>query len=279
MKNKIGKLIIIGWLIVGVAPGIFAQTREECYQTAYIYFSQGKYEQAEEWYRKAVEIDPHFWEARYWLGKTQEQLGKIKEALEEWTMILMVQPDNRDVFQKWRYYAPSYVQLREDDIRRLKSIFLEDGNPSFSEEEAWRELMPQAFLLLERKDFISPYLGARIMRWGGRNLSSLFYSYERRGYERALDNLILNLEGEDPELVYQFIKECESRFGEDENFQEKLSTLYEKIFAQQIGESPEKTGGVSTVELQVEGREVKVSATRGEEDALLHPDTGFYLGE
>ena len=48
MKNKVRTLIIIGWLILGMASGIFAQTREECYQTAYIYFSQGRYE-AEEW--------------------------------------------------------------------------------------------------------------------------------------------------------------------------------------------------------------------------------------
>ena len=278
MKNKIGQLVIIGWLILGVVPGIFAQTKEECYQNGYIYFSQGNYEEAEKWYRKALEIDPNFWEARYWLGKAEEQLGKIEEALKEWTVVLMAQPDNRDVFQKWRYYAPSYVSLGESDIQRLKSIFLEGGNPSFSKEEAWQEVMPQAFLLLERKDFLSPYLGAKIMRWGGRNLSSLFYSYERRGYERALDNLLLNLD-EDQELVYQFVRECEERFGEDQVFQEKLSLLYEKVFAQQLDLPPEEVEGTRKIELQVEGREVKVSAPQGEEDALLHPDTGFYLGE
>lgn len=278
MKNKIGKLIIIVWLVLGIVPGLLAQTKEECYQNGYIYFSQGKYEEAREWYRKALEIDPNFWEARYWLGKTEEQLGRIEEALKEWVVVLMAQPDNRDVFQKWRYYAPSYVSLQESDIQRLKSIFLEGGTPSFSEEEAWQELMPKAFLLLGRKDFTSPYLGARIMRWGGRNLSSLFYSYERRGYEQALDNLLLNLD-EDQELVYQFIKECEERFGEDENFREKLSLLYEKIFAQQLDLSGEQAEGIKKVELEVEGREVKVSATLSEEDALLHPDTGFYLGE
>ena len=76
------------------------------------------------------------------------------------------------------------------------------------------------------------------MRWGGRNLSSLFYSYERRGYEQALDNLLLNLD-EDQELVYQFIKECEERFGKTK-ISEKLSLLYEKIFAQQLNLSGNK---------------------------------------
>ncbi len=54
MKNKIGKLIIIVWLVLGIAPGLLAQTKEECYQNGYIYFSQGKYEEAREWYRKAL---------------------------------------------------------------------------------------------------------------------------------------------------------------------------------------------------------------------------------
>ena len=45
MKNKIGKLIIIVWLVLGIAPGLLAQTKEECYQNGYIYFSQGKYEE------------------------------------------------------------------------------------------------------------------------------------------------------------------------------------------------------------------------------------------
>lgn len=271
-------LIIVVGLILVVIPGLFAQTKEECYQTAYVYFSQNNYEEAKKWYRRALEIDPNFWEARYWLGKTEEQLGRIEEALEEWVIVLIAQPDNRDVFQKWRYYSPSYVSLQESDIQRLKSIFLEGGSPSFSEEEAWREVMPQAFLLLERKDFLSPYLGAKIMQWGGRNLSSLFYSYERRGYEKALDNLLLG-PVEDQELVYQFIKECEERFGEDQTFRDKLSTLYEKIFAQQLNLPEEKAKIVKRVELQVEGREVKVSTPEGEEDALLHPDTRFYLGE
>ncbi len=117
------------------------------------------------------------------------------------------------------------------------------------------------------------------MRWGGRNLSSLFYSYERRGYERALDNLLLNSVVEDQEVVYQFIKECEDRFGEDQTFRDKLSSLYEKIFAQQLNLPEEEAKIVERVELQVEGREVKVSTERREEDALLHPDTRFYLGE
>jgi len=43
--------------------------------------------------------------------------------------------------------------------------------------------------------------------------------------------------------------------------------------------SGEQAEGIKKVELEVEGREVKVSATLSEEDALLHPDTGFYLGE
>jgi tetratricopeptide (TPR) repeat protein len=270
MKNKMLILTIMVGLILVVTPGLFAQTKEECYQTAYVYFSQNNYEEAEKWYRRALEIDPNFWEARYWLGKTKEQLGKIEEALEEWVVVLIAQPDNRDVFQKWRYYSPSYVSLNESDIQRLKSIFLEG---------AWQEVMPQAFLLLERKDFLSPYLGAKIMRWGGRNLSSLFYSYERRGYERALDNLLLNSVVEDQELVYQFIKECEERFGEDQTFRDKLSSLYEKIFAQQLNLPEEEAKIVERVELQVEGREVKVSTERREEDALLHPDTRFYLGE
>lgn len=278
MKNKVEKLIIIVGLILLITPGLFAQTKEECYQTAYIYFSQNNYEEAEKWYRKALEVDPNFWEARYWLGKTEEQLGKIEEALEEWITVLIAQPDNGDVFQKWRYYAPSYVQLKEDDIQNLKSIFLEGGNPSFSKEEAWRKLMPQAFLLLERKDFLSPYLGAKIMRWGGKNLSSLFYSYERRGYERALNNLLLN-PAEDQELIYQFVRECEERFGEDQAFREKLFLLYEKIFAQQLDLPEEQAQSIKKVELQVEGREVTVSTEKREEDALLHPDTGFYLGE
>ena len=92
---------------------------------------------------------------------------------------------------------PSYVQLREDDVSRLKSVFLKTAILP-SEQEAWEGAnAPQAFLLLERRVLFLPTweLNNEV---GRKKLELSFYSYERRGYERALDNLMLNPKGKIP---------------------------------------------------------------------------------
>ncbi|HSV31882.1 MAG TPA: tetratricopeptide repeat protein [Atribacteraceae bacterium] len=78
----IGLVGILMVLFITGSPvwGIDAWTH---HRNGYIFFSQGDFERSAEQYRLALEIDPGFHAARYWLGKALEQQGRIPEALAE----------------------------------------------------------------------------------------------------------------------------------------------------------------------------------------------------
>ncbi|MCS7242696.1 MAG: tetratricopeptide repeat protein [Candidatus Caldatribacterium sp.] len=261
------KIILLGvfLLLWGNALSL-AQDKEEYYRVGYVYFSQGNYEKALEAYRKALEIDPQYLDARYWLGKTLEQMGRISEAVKEWRTILSIAPRHRDAFQKWRAYAPSFVRDGEV-IEQYKEVFLREDVPSFSREEGWSSLAPLGFVLLEQNDFLSSYLASRIFGWAREHLSLLFAPYEEEALRKALEGVISG----EPRLVYRFLREFTVRFGEDPVWREPLQKAFEQIFSSTLGGAQ----GAQGVEFTLLGGKVEKRILYG---STLE-ETSFFLNE
>lgn len=265
--RKVRVVLSILLLFLGSALS-FAQDKEEYYRTGYIYFSQGNYEKALEAYRKALEIDPQYVDARYWLGKTLEQMGRISEALQEWRAVLSVAPRHRDAFQKWRAYAPSFVRDGEA-IERYRKAFLEGEVPRFSQEEGWVSLAPLGFVLFGQNDFASLYLASRIFRWARERLSPLFAPYEEQAIKKALESVTSG----DLRLVYRFLQELTARFGEDPAWQESLHGAFEQVFSYTLGEKVQGARGVEFVFL---GGKVEKKVLYGD---AVEREASFFLKE
>ena len=107
-KHKNTKRIIgIGVIIIFLSySGIcFSQDAQSYYQNGYQYFSQEKYQQAEENYKKAIELDSNFENAHYWLGKVYRQTGQHDKAITQWIEVLRINPRNSYAF---RYLNESF---------------------------------------------------------------------------------------------------------------------------------------------------------------------------
>src|SRR5665811_843159 len=97
---------------------IYAQDYQTYYKNGYEYFLQGKYEMAEQDYKKAIELNPNFENAHYWLGKVYTQTGVYDQAIEQWKEVLRINPGNQYAFRnlldsfKSTSRAVSYTHLR-----------------------------------------------------------------------------------------------------------------------------------------------------------------------
>ncbi|GAG65323.1 unnamed protein product, partial [marine sediment metagenome] len=60
---------------------------------------QEKYEMAEQHYKKAIELNPDFENAHYWLGKVYKQTGAYNQAIEQWKEVLRINPGNQYAFR------------------------------------------------------------------------------------------------------------------------------------------------------------------------------------
>lgn len=252
----------------------FAQTKEEYYRNGYVYFSQGDYARALESYQKALELDPQFIDARYWLGKTLEQMKRLPEAVREWRAVLTVAPRHHDAFQKWRAYAPSFVRDGEA-VEKYRAMFLgEGGSPNIAREEGWSSLAPLAFVLLQQKDFSSLYLAAKCFQWAGERLSPLFVPYEERALRGALENITQDDWERNPRLVYRFLQEVTPRSGKSSEWRGLLEEALERVFAYTVGglQGLEAYG----VEFALAGGEVQKRVLQGKETG---DPTAFFLGE
>jgi len=104
MKNysyKIGlNFIALFLVIIFWGSGIiYAQDAQSYYKNGYNYFIQENYEMAEQSYKKAIELNPDFENAHYWLGKTYKQNGNYNKAVIEWKEVLRINPKNHFAFQ------------------------------------------------------------------------------------------------------------------------------------------------------------------------------------
>ncbi|MGQ9472514.1 MAG: tetratricopeptide repeat protein [Candidatus Caldatribacteriaceae bacterium] len=238
----------------------FAQNAQEYYKNGYVYFSQGNYEKALEAYQKSLELDPQYWDAYYWLGKTYEQLGNISEAVKSWRAVLVAQPLHKESFQKWRSYAIP-KEISKEEKERLKDSFFYKSAPSIGKEEAWSRVIPGAFSLMREKKLDSLRLAGVIMQWAGRNVSALLIPYERLSYQRALEALKENLSQEDLYVVYEFLQECLLLFENDQEMLRLVNEILGNIFVAEAQISQKE-------EVQTMGIEFRIYQDRVEKEAL-----------
>jgi tetratricopeptide (TPR) repeat protein len=98
--HKTSLSLLILFLILILSSSIIdAQDYQIHYKNGYTYFLQEKYEMAEQSYKKAIELNPDFEDAHYWLGKVYNQTGAYNQALEQWKEVLRINPGNQYAFQ------------------------------------------------------------------------------------------------------------------------------------------------------------------------------------
>ena len=97
---KIGlSLLSLSLILILSSAIIYAQDYQTYYKNGYEYFLQEKYEMAEQYYKKAIELNPDFEDAHYWLGKVYKQTGAYSQAIEQWKEVLRINPGNQYAFQ------------------------------------------------------------------------------------------------------------------------------------------------------------------------------------
>jgi len=97
-KAGLSLLVLFLILILGSAI-IYAQDYQTYYKNGYEYFLQEKYEMAEQSYKKAIELNPNFENAHYWLGKVYKQTGAYDQEIEQWKEVLRINPGNQYAFR------------------------------------------------------------------------------------------------------------------------------------------------------------------------------------
>ena len=98
--NKTGlSLLFLFFILILGSTVIYAQDYQTYYKNGYEYFLQEKYEMAEQHYKKAIELNPDFENAHYWLGKVYKQTGDYNQAIQQWKEVLRINPGNQYAFQ------------------------------------------------------------------------------------------------------------------------------------------------------------------------------------
>ena len=128
-------ILILFTIFLSTADFSIAQDAQSFYQNGYQYFSQGDYQKAEENYQKAVDLDPNFEDAHYWLGKVYRQTGQHEQAIQQWIEVLRINPRNP--------YAFRYLNERFQSTYRVQN-----GNASdyYDEGLAMLEVSNETFL-------------------------------------------------------------------------------------------------------------------------------------
>ena len=145
--HKIGLSLLILFLILFLGSAIiYAQDYQTYYKNGYEYFLQGKYEMAEQYYKKAIELNPDFENAHYWLGKVYKQTGDYGQAIEQWKEVLRINPRNQYAFQNLTGSFKSTSRVQSDKANDYLNEGIEIiGNP---EEYLFRVSAPSVDSLL-----------------------------------------------------------------------------------------------------------------------------------
>ena len=134
MKNffhKIGLSLLILFLILFLGSAIiYAQDYQTYYKNGYEYFLQGKYEMSEQYYKRAIELNPDFENAHYWLGKVYKQTDDYGQAIEQWKEVLRINPRNQYAFQNLTGSFKSTSRVQSDKANDYLNEGIEIiGNP------------------------------------------------------------------------------------------------------------------------------------------------------
>lgn len=97
---KTGLNLLVLFLILILSSAIIdAQDYQIHYKNGYTYFLQENYEMAGQSYKKAIELNPDFEDAHYWLGKVYTQTGAYDQAIEQWKEVLRINSRNQYAFR------------------------------------------------------------------------------------------------------------------------------------------------------------------------------------
>jgi tetratricopeptide (TPR) repeat protein len=122
--HKIGLSLLILFLILILGSAmIYAQDYQAYYKNGYEYFLQEKYEMAEQSYKKAIELNPDFENAHYWLGKVYKQVSDYNQAIQQWKEVLRINPGNQYAFQYLLGSFKSIARVQSDEA----NDYLDEG--------------------------------------------------------------------------------------------------------------------------------------------------------
>jgi len=144
-KTSLSLLTLLLILILSSGT-IYAQDAQTYYKNGYEYFSQGNYEKAEQYYKKAIELNPDFENAHYWLGKVYKQTGAYSQAIEQWKKVLRINSGNQYAFLNLVDSIKSTSRVNSDKANDyLNEGIKMIGNP---EEYLYKEDAPSVDALL-----------------------------------------------------------------------------------------------------------------------------------
>ncbi|GAG13668.1 unnamed protein product, partial [marine sediment metagenome] len=121
-KTSLSLLILFLILILGGSI-IYAQDYQTYYKNGYVYFLQKNYEMAEQYYKKAIELNPDFENAHYWLGKVYKQTGAYNQAIEQWKEVLRINTGNQYAFRNLISSFKSTSRVQSDEA----NDYLDEG--------------------------------------------------------------------------------------------------------------------------------------------------------
>lgn len=196
--NKMfGVMILFLLLFLWVNSIIFAQDAQSYYKTGYEYFVQENYQKAEEYYKKAIEINPDFEKAHYWLGKVYSKINNYEKAVQEWKEVLRINSQNQYAFWNLINSFKNTSLVKSDNA----IDYLNEGNRLIGNPQAYLQMdnSPSADTLLrsipyfkksiniESNPIEAYYWLAEVYRILGVKITSQFSYLAIESYEKTIN--------------------------------------------------------------------------------------------
>jgi hypothetical protein len=99
--------------------------------------SQNNFSEAHALFQKAVEIKPSFIIARYNLGLTHFELGRIVDSAHEWLLVLEQQPHNQQAMQSLQF-------IHQHNLGQLCDQLMHSGTTAYNDfQQLWLKHLPE----------------------------------------------------------------------------------------------------------------------------------------
>lgn len=92
-RNQIDEAVTQAEAAVVLAPDNIGTL----FQLGFLYYQRGSYERSRQVFERAVGLSPNYSNARYFLGLIYDRAGRAADALEEFTAIQKLNPDNAEI--------------------------------------------------------------------------------------------------------------------------------------------------------------------------------------
>ena len=120
-------IILILILTCGIA---FAATAEECFQKGRDFFKDGAYEKAIDEYKKAIEINPNYFDAYSNIGLCYSALRQHQNVITYLKEAVKINPDNADSYLGLgiTYHALGQYQQAKYNWEKAKALYEKQEN-------------------------------------------------------------------------------------------------------------------------------------------------------